>query len=112
MVGEFVKTRQYDSLEPGRQAATDHREDVLAKIFGTNSIDNLAGTPVADEIFGYPMGGNPDDDLGGDILRGFGGDDKIYGGGGDDLMVGDGGADIFTGGIGIDTASNATTASP
>jgi Ca2+-binding RTX toxin-like protein len=65
--------------------------------------ENIAGTSVADVIYGGVLN---------DTIDGMTGDDQIFGGGGNDLITGGVGNDILDGGAGIDTLSyaNATSA--
>lgn len=75
-----------------------------------SSIENLAGTPFADILWGNQVGNS---------LEGAGGDDRLYGRNGSDLLRGNGGndfidggprKDILTGGSEADTFYFASTA--
>ncbi|MFM7085742.1 MAG: calcium-binding protein [Cyanobium sp.] len=58
------------------------------------SIENVRGTPFADEIFG---------DFGANRLDGLQGDDSIDGDGGNDTIFGDSGSNLLVGNTGFDT---------
>jgi Ca2+-binding RTX toxin-like protein len=64
----------------------------MAKVYGTNLPDNLAGL----------FDGITDGD---DIIFGFGGSDQIFAKGGNDILQGGDGHDYLNGGDGIDTAN-------
>jgi Ca2+-binding RTX toxin-like protein len=74
----------------------------MAIYFGTNGGDLLAGSALADTIYGGPEGGDPLLEAGDDRLRGRGGNDVLFGFGGNDDLRGGAGNDSLFGGDGFD----------
>ncbi len=76
------------------------------------SIEDLIGSPFADQLFGdgganriFGLNGN-------DLLDGRAGDDELVGGGGKDRLIGGIGADRLAGGDDVDTADYSDSAAP
>lgn len=91
----------------GYAKIAEHWLDALEQHFGLNetgigtdrdrfiSIENLTGSPLADQLSGND-GANTLDGLGGDdVLRGRGGADVLIGGTGADMMTGGAGDDVY-----------------
>ena len=66
------------------------------------SIENIAGSPWNDELYGDKADNHLIGGLSSDYLEGRGGDDTLWGGSGDDTLIGGPGADIMAGGKGDD----------
>ncbi len=80
-----------------------------AQTRGTNyqetlvSIENAAGTGVADKIYGSALANKLWGDGGNDVIYGAAGNDDLYGGSGRDKLYGGAGNDHLYGGSGADT---------
>jgi serralysin len=87
-----------------------------AQTRGTNyeetltSIENAAGTGVADKIYGSSVANKLWGDGGDDVIDGRGGNDIIYGGNGNDDLYGGSGKDKLYGGAGNDYLSGGSGA--
>jgi Ca2+-binding RTX toxin-like protein len=74
----------------------------MANIYGTSGADNLTGTALNDNLYGYAPGG-AGLDTGDDTLTSNAGNDRLFGGGGNDTLAGGAGNDGLYGGVGDDT---------
>lgn len=72
-----------------------------------NSIEDLRGSTLDDNLDGNAGANFIDGNLGSDIIRGFAGSDRLAGRSGDDVLIGGTGADELDGSDGNDTASYA-----
>ncbi len=75
----------------------DHRN------YAITAIENLSGSPFADQLVGTTGHNRISGGDGGDLLGGGPGDDTLRGDGGDDLFFEDGGSNVYLGGSGTDT---------
>lgn len=73
-----------------------------------NSIENLVGSRVDDELYGDGHDNRIKGQTGDDFIFGDAGDDQLFGDGGNDVLDGGEGYDVLAGGQGIDTFVFAT----
>ncbi len=111
------------NLETGQTIGGHAQGDVLVRVAGVSTIENLVGSEFNDRLTGdsrgnrlIGLGGNDtlegragDDVLiggaGTDTLRGGEGNDNIAGDAGDDTLRGESGNDLLAGGVGYDDLS-------
>ena len=69
---------------------------------GTNGVDNITGTQLAEVIQGLAGNDQTSGDQGNDVIYGNDGNDQLFGNDGSDMLVGGAGNDIANGGAGND----------